>query len=195
VLVSSNLDKILARGGIICRTHSEANDVLKQHNTRTCVYVLLGNDEPIIVGEGTDDRKKIIFPDCTALAHQKALAAAFAHSVYRDKVHRIILPTKSKAHNKPLEREIKQLLGFGDKEVLALNIELYHKRLQQLGMQEDTKYTDLLMVLLNAQGCEMSNFKQFLIHSFDRVYPSFKTTTIKLLNGYFADESLSSHSV
>ena len=192
MLVSTNLDKLLAKGGIVCQTHGEANSLLKQHKTRTFVYVLLGNDEPIIVGEGTDDRKKIIFPDCTALSHQKALAAAFAHHLYRGNIYRIIFPTKCKADNKPLEREIKQMTGFGEKDVFVLNTELYRKRLKQLNMQEDTKFTDLFMVLLNAQGCEMSNFKQHLIHGFDRVYPSFKATTIKLLGGYFADDTLSS---
>lgn len=187
----SNLDKILARGGVICHTHQQANSILKQHNTRTCVYVLLGNDEPIIVGEGTDDRKKIIFPGETALAHQKALAAAFAHWVYQDNICRIILPTACKKDNKPLEKEIKKLVGFGKKDVMQLNLELYHKRLQQLNMQEDPKITHLLMVLLNAQGCEMSNFKQYLVDGFDAVYPSFKRTIVDLLGGYYADESLS----
>lgn len=189
--MKSNLDKLLSYGGIICKSNDDANTLLKQHKTRTYVYVLLGNDEPIIVGEGTDDRKKIIFPDCTALAHQKALAAAFAHNLYKNNIHRIIFPTKCKAENKPLEKEIKKMTGFGEKDVFVLNTELYHKRLKQLGLREDKKYTDLLMVLLNAQGCEMSNFKQHLIYGFDRVYPSFRKTTIKLLGGYFADESLS----
>jgi len=189
--MKSNLDKLLAKGGIICKTYSDADDLLKQHYTKTYVYVLLGNDEPIIVGEGTGERKKIIFPYCTALHHQKALAAAFAHSVYKDNTFRIIFPTKCKADNKSLEKEIKELVGFGKKNVFSLNSELYHKRLKQLNMKEDFKYTDLLMVLLNAQGCEMNNFKQHLIFGFDRVYPSFRATTIKLLGGYFIDKSLS----
>ena len=192
MLMRTNLDKILAKGGIICKTHGEANNLLKKHNTRTCVYILLGNDEPIIVGEGTDERKKIIFPGETALAHQKALAAAFAHWVYQDSIHRIILPTASKKDNKPLEKEIKKMVGFGSKDVMELNMELYHKRLKQLAMPENSKITHLLMVLLNAQGCEMSNFKQYLIHGFDEVYPSFKSTIVKLLGGYYVDKSLSS---
>jgi len=187
----TNLDKILAKGGIICQTHYEANELLKKHSTRTCVYILLGNDEPIIVGEGTDERKKIIFSGEIALAHQKALAAAFAHWVYQGNIFRVIIPTASKKDNKSLEKEIKQMVGFGEKDVMQLNMELYHKRLEQLNMQEDPKTTALLMVLLNAQGCEMSNFKKYLVHGFDTVYPGFKSTIAKLLGGYYADGSLS----
>lgn len=188
--------------GQICTDRQHADAFLKEKRTRFFVYLLHANNLPIVLGEGSNKkldtgrvgaggRKDVLFPGSAAPSHQKALTAAFASLVFSDCV-RVIFPTKSKKHSKHLEEVFKRYFKFGKnyhgKGVYELNMELYHLRLKQLGWEEDKRLTSLLKVLLNAQGCEMGNFKKELLPEWTELFYPELTNKVKMLfGGYYSD--------
>lgn len=65
------------------QTKEEANKLLKEHKTNTFVYALVVDDEMVVLGEGTGDRKNVIFPGHKAPGHQKAAIAPAGPQYFR----------------------------------------------------------------------------------------------------------------
>jgi hypothetical protein len=165
----------------------EANNLLKAHNTRTFVYALLIDGEMVILGEGTGDRKKVIFPGLAAPSHQKAAIAALA-TLTGKKIERWIIPTQSKQEGEQIEEQLKEKYNFHEMSVYEKNIMFYKKRILQLNIPENKMFTTLLYPILDAQGCEMGGFKKWIKTSeYAETFPGFKEYVSKLFGGYYSD--------
>lgn len=169
------------------QTKEEANNLLKEHKTNTFVYELFVDDEPVVIGEGTGDRKNVIFPGHKAPGHQKAAIAALATLTGR-KVERKITPTRNKEESLLLEVELKKKYNFHREPVYDKNIAYYKKRLEQLNIPENKMFTTLLYPILDAQGSEMGGFKKWInTQEYADSFPGFREYVSKVFGGYFSD--------
>ncbi|NBW58702.1 hypothetical protein EBR43_13195, partial [bacterium] len=184
--------------------------ILKENKTRYYCYVLLCDEEAIVVGKGSNridtnkiqasGRSNIIFPGGTAHGHQKALTAALGHLTSKNSL-RIIVPVKEEDTALKIEEELKTVLKFGVKKggkgVMELNEELLDKRLAQLypGIDlNDFKNTDdfkrfrfLLKEVINPSGCEMANFKNDIYLAEQLFYPGLVKKVKDIFGGYYSD--------
>ena len=169
------------------QTKEEANKLLKEHNTEFFVYALVVDDHMVILGEGTGDRKRVIFPGHAAPSHQKAAIAAFA-TLTGKKVERKIIPTKSKTESEQLENQLKEQYNFHDMSVYEKNIEYYKKRIEQLNIPENKMFTTLLLPLLDSQGSEVGGFKKWInTTEYKETFPGFREYVNKIFGGYYSD--------
>jgi len=169
------------------QTKEEANKLLKEQKTNTFVYALLVDDEMVVLGEGTGERKNVIFPGHKAPGHQKAAIAALA-TITGEKVERWIIPTKSKQESEEIEEQLKEQYNFHKMPVYDKNIIFYKKRIQKLNIPENKMFTTLLYPVLDAQGCEMGGFKKWINTSeYAETFPGFREYVSKLFGGYYSD--------
>jgi hypothetical protein len=196
----------------IVKTKDEAHEALIKSNTRFYCYVLLGDDEALVVGQGSNrinkrnkqiqpaGRCNIIFPGGTAYGHQKALTSALGHLTCNNCL-RVLIPTQTKKDAEELEEQIKELLNFGTdyggKSVRELNEFLFEKRLQQLypelnipsykATDDYKKFKFLIKEIINPSGCEMANFKRDMYEAESLFYPGLVKKVKDLFGGYFSD--------
>ena len=169
------------------QTKEEANKLLKEHSTKTFVYALVVDDEIVVLGEGTGDRKNVIFPGHAAPSHQKAAIAALA-TLTGNKVERRIAPTQSKQESEQLEDQLKGQCNFHNKPVYQKNREYYNKRIEQLNIPENKMFTTLLYPILDAQGSEMGGFKKWInTPEYTETFPGFREYVSKIFGGYYSD--------
>ncbi|NBW58387.1 hypothetical protein EBR43_11565 [bacterium] len=198
-------------GAFVCPTNDDANDCLNQHNTNTYAYAMVADGDVVVLGEGTNGRKNVMYPGFRALSHQKVFIAAAAHHVCKNVV-RLILPTRYKNEkafnpnfNKKtdkiedfktmlqistcIEEQLFKEFNFHDKSTVDKNMEYYHRRLEQLGMQENPWFTSLMSPLLRSQGSDMGGFKEW-VAEWD-LFPNGKgirSYVSKILGGYYTDK-------
>ena len=198
-------------GAFVCPTNDDANRVLKEHNTDTYAYAMVADGDVVILGEGTKGRKNVMYPGLKALSHQKVFIAAAAHHVCQD-VARLIKPTKyknEKAYNPSFNKKTDKIedfdtvlqintcieehlfneFDFHEKTTIDKNMEYYHRRLKQLGMEENEWFTCLMAPLLESQGSDMGGFKKWLIRLDE--FPCGKGIRLyvsKILGGYYTDK-------
>jgi len=169
------------------QTKEEANKLLKEHKTNTFVYALVVDDEMVVLGEGTGDRKNVIFPGHKAPGHQKAAIAALA-TLTGSRVERKIAPTQSKQESIQMEDDLKSKFNFHLKSVYQKNKEYYKKRIEQLNIPENKMFTTLLYPILDAQGSEMGGFKKWInTPEYTETFPGFKEYVSKVFGGYYSD--------
>lgn len=169
------------------QTKEEANNLLKEHKTNTFVYALVVDDEMVVLGEGTGDRKNVIFPGHKAPGHQKAAIAALATLTGKN-IERCIAPTQGKTESLLLEVKLKEQYNFHGKSVYQKNKEYYKKRLEQLNMPENKMFTTLLYPILDAQGSEMGGFKKWInTPEYSESFPGFREYVSKVFGGYYSD--------
>lgn len=147
----------------IIKDSEEANILLKSHNTKTYVYLMIADGEVIILGEGTGARGFVTLPNRAAPAHLKAITAALAHHVY-DKIVRIFIPTESKDESREIEAELFKTYDFHSKSVDDKNTLLLEMREKQLGLKLDKESRVAIMPLLYATGTDMCTFKKYRKH-------------------------------
>lgn len=196
----------------VCNTNKEANLLLKEHNTNTYAYAMVADGDVVVLGEGTDGRKKVMYPGYKALAHQKVFIAAAAHHVCKDVV-RLIKPTKYKNEksfnpnfnkktdriedfdtvlqiNTCIEDHLFNEFNFHEKTTVYKNMEYYYRRLKQLGIEENKWFTSLMSPLLKSQGSDMGGFKEW-VADWD-LFPNgngIQSYVSKILGGYYTDEA------
>ena len=169
------------------QTKEEANKLLKEHSTKTFVYALVVDGEMVVLGEGTGDRKNVIFPGHAAPSHQKAAIAALA-TLTGITIERKIAPTQSKQESEQLEDQLKSQYNFHNKSVYQKNIEYYNKRIVQLNIPENKMFTTLLYHILDAQGSEVGGFKKWInTTEYKETFPGFREYVSKIFGGYYTD--------
>lgn len=185
----------------VCQTNKEANHILKTNKTTTYVYALIADGDIVILGEGTRNRKIVMYPGFKAPSHQKVFIAAAATNVCKD-LARIIIPTKFKKIKKKdsyTQEEIRQTselleahlfnrFNFHDKKVREKNMLYYFKRLEQLNMKEKRLFTKLMLPLLDSQGSDMGGYKKWVFEwDEEPELKGLKTYINKLLGNYYKD--------
>ena len=144
----------------VCSTSQDINHVLKEYQTKTYCYVLICDEECVIIGEGTSSRGYVTLPGRAAPAHLKAITCALAyHTSTNHEV--VIIPTHSKSESQEIEQEIKHMFDFHSETVDSKNEMLLEKRMQQLGKEIDPVVKAHLLPLLYATGTDMGTFKKY----------------------------------
>ena len=147
------------------------------------VYVLVVDNEIVVLGEGTGRRGYVIFPGFTLPGHMKAFTAALA-TLTGKVIERIIIPTYDKGEALGVESRIKHDFGFGEVSVDERNEALYIKRLHQTGIQHKPEFTIGIMPLMYATGSDASTFKKML-SSIEELTPGFCDFINQIFGGYY----------
>lgn len=160
----------------------EVNKLLKEYNTRTYVYVMIADNEIVILGEGSGSRGYVMFPGRSAPAHLKAITAALTHKTAKD-VECIVIPTNSKKESLDIEGQLFKRYDFHDVSVDEKNEILLEKRLTQMdwSISDDVKIA--LMPLLYATGTDMGTYKKYKRHLPEDVVQDIS----KVFGGYYKD--------
>lgn len=166
----------------IVEDSEQVNALLKKHNTKTYVYIMVVDDQVLILGEGTGARGFVILPNRAAPAHLKAITAALGHHVYDDVV-RIFIPTESKEESLEIERELFTTYDFHSISVDDKNTKLLEMREAQLGIELDQATRVALMPLLYATGTDMGTFKKYRKH----LAPEINKAITDIFGGYYKD--------
>lgn len=161
---------------------SEANKLLKEHNTKTYVYVMIADDKIVILGEGSGARGYVMFAGRCAPAHLKAITAALTHKTAK-KVECIIIPTADKKESLDIEGQLFEAYDFHDVSVDEKNEILLEKRLEQMDWNITNEVKIALMPLLYATGTDMGTYKKYKQHLPEDVVNGIS----KVFGGYYKD--------
>ena len=177
-------DKIINMFDRACvvKDASEANKLLKEYETKTYVYVMLADNEIVILGEGSGARGYVMFPGRCAPAHLKAITAALTHKTAKD-VECIIIPTSSKKESLDIEGQLFKMYDFHDVSVDTKNEILLEKRLAQMDWNISNDVKIALMPLLYATGTDMGTYKKYKQHLPEEVVQDIS----KVFGGYYKD--------
>ena len=160
----------------------DANKLLKGYTTKTYVYVMIADNEIVILGEGSGARGYVMFPGRCAPAHLKAITAALTHKTAKD-VECIIIPTSSKKESLDIESQLFKRYDFHDVSVDTKNEILLEKRLTQMDWNISNDVKIALMPLLYATGTDMGTYKKYKRHLPEDVVQDIS----KVFGGYYKD--------
>lgn len=166
----------------VCKDVKSKNEVLRKHKTRHYVYVMVADNEIVVLGEGVNSRGNVIFSGYSAPAHMKAFVAAMAHNA-AEEVSRIIIPVINKNEALAIESELMTQFTFFEMSVDAKNEKWLEKRANQLKMKIRENVKIALMPLIYATGTDMGTFKKYRIHLSSEV----NDTINKLFGNYYKD--------
>lgn len=172
----------LFSNAVVVSAATEANRILKEKETKTYVYVMIADDEIVILGEGTGGRGYVMFPGRCAPAHLKAITAALTHKT-ASVVECIIIPTSGKEESLTIESKLFNTYDFHERSVDEKNEMLLEKRLTQMDWDISNDVRIALMPLLYATGTDMGTYKKYKRHLPENVVQDIS----KVFGGYYKD--------
>jgi hypothetical protein len=152
------------------------------------VYVLLADDEPIVIGEGVKGRAKVLFPGFTIPSHIKAFTVAMATNL-SNQTERIFITVDNKKEATRVETEIQNHFQFRSEKLDDKNLKLYRRRLEQLGIKEDKYSTIFLMPLILSTGSDVGTWRKILPY-YEDIAPGFLDFVNNLFGGYYKPFSI-----